>query len=500
MALINPDGDKDFIPFAMDDPPTSASPTYVLNDLGFLDKLSKNDRAEVLRNLRKFPGAKDSSADGQVTKPRTKCYFLQTIPLEVRNMIYELLLVNPFLGQAPSVHSHWEYGAKMKYRLEPAIIRTCQQISTEASNVLYAKNTFFISCVGPRIPTPSLKDFPILVSPITRYTYSHTSTPHADNEFLWRRKAISQAFKGISNVRKWVLVVDLWPTFAEASHGLRLFCHLLCKSRANAIVVLIQHYNDIPSIQRRTGLAELDGRAIARSLQPLKSLRNLQSFLVREVQKCEVPDYSRAPAGFTLMSFPDTASELKRSLVRLVTGSSLRGDLECMNRCLVNYARSFERSEFYAAQMGTIILEDFGKRGQERVHQFLRTQEIFKNHPVESGLISACRQALNHDPDGFKQYRSQILAYLEPQYQRIANASARMSHFVKEKKRFIKPSNTAERTSGFSWMFAEGMIILEKYNEALGKRDMPEEIEVKIKWIQEKFEAHYDNLPIAVAM
>jgi hypothetical protein len=56
----------------MDTMSAPKSVTYVLNDLSFLDKLSKKGRAEVLKNLRQISAAEKATADGTVKSlPRT---------------------------------------------------------------------------------------------------------------------------------------------------------------------------------------------------------------------------------------------------------------------------------------------------------------------------------------------------------------------------------------------------------------------------------------------
>ncbi|KAE9376565.1 hypothetical protein N431DRAFT_452979 [Stipitochalara longipes BDJ] len=145
---------------------TRKSTTYVLSDLGFLDKLSKKGRAEVLKNLRQIPGANEAQADvaSQMAK---KCYFF-TMPIEVRNMIYEVLLVKPLLGQADYLPEKTIFGARTKYRLEAAILRASRQISSESLKILYRKNTFFISNVRT-VSWAAAYDQPTLISAITRY-------------------------------------------------------------------------------------------------------------------------------------------------------------------------------------------------------------------------------------------------------------------------------------------------------------------------------------------
>jgi hypothetical protein len=53
---------------------------------------------------------------------------------------------------------------------------------------------------------------------------------------------------------------------------------------------------------------------------------------------------------------------------------------------------------------------------------------------------------------------------------------------------------------GYRPVLAEGTVVLEKYNEALGTRDMLETVQISIKWHGEQFKIHYDSLLAAIAM
>lgn len=82
-------------------------------------------------------------------KRDSKCYFLETIPIEVRIEIYKYLLRNPILGEPDSIHTGFSsgYSSKIKYGLTPGVLGTCQRIYEEASLILYEQNTIFIACV-----------------------------------------------------------------------------------------------------------------------------------------------------------------------------------------------------------------------------------------------------------------------------------------------------------------------------------------------------------------
>lgn len=63
--------------------------------------------------------------------------FFDRVPLEVREKVYQGLLVN----EDGAIELHWS-GRDFKGKLHPAILRTCKQAYTEASPVLYEQNHF----------------------------------------------------------------------------------------------------------------------------------------------------------------------------------------------------------------------------------------------------------------------------------------------------------------------------------------------------------------------
>ncbi|KAH9206495.1 hypothetical protein DL95DRAFT_450820 [Leptodontidium sp. 2 PMI_412] len=70
--------------------------------------------------------------------------FIAKLPLEIRQMVYELLLVNPILGGIASISKYQDYGANSKYDLYPAILGVNRQVWEEASHTLYTVNNFFM--------------------------------------------------------------------------------------------------------------------------------------------------------------------------------------------------------------------------------------------------------------------------------------------------------------------------------------------------------------------
>lgn len=92
------------------------------------------------------------------------CYFLEKLPIEVRNQIYGLLLTNELLSRPEAIGKirdsamrgdTWGdneyplsyYNTLPAYSLHPAILRACSQIRDEASDILYGSNTFNVFCM-----------------------------------------------------------------------------------------------------------------------------------------------------------------------------------------------------------------------------------------------------------------------------------------------------------------------------------------------------------------
>ncbi|ORY12315.1 hypothetical protein BCR34DRAFT_563899 [Clohesyomyces aquaticus] len=82
-----------------------------------------------------------SSSKNYATMPIDKCHFLDTLPLELRLIVYEeVLLANtPLQGRVSRKDT--------KYGLSPSLLAVNQQIYQEAHQIFFGKNTFIITSI-----------------------------------------------------------------------------------------------------------------------------------------------------------------------------------------------------------------------------------------------------------------------------------------------------------------------------------------------------------------
>lgn len=107
-----------------------------------VDELRKALSESLKENARLKESAeqKEATTDSNTTTAVVQCRFLDMIPLEIRNLIYGYLLVDPMLAEVESVlrsdkdeQSH----PSQKYELSPELLSTCRQIYDETSDFLY---------------------------------------------------------------------------------------------------------------------------------------------------------------------------------------------------------------------------------------------------------------------------------------------------------------------------------------------------------------------------
>ena len=83
--------------------------------------------------------------------------FFDKVPREIRDKIYELLLVDHDVCR--DIHLNVEKWSSPKSDLCPAILRTCKQAYTEGLPVLYEQNSFRYDVENDNfVITDSLKD------------------------------------------------------------------------------------------------------------------------------------------------------------------------------------------------------------------------------------------------------------------------------------------------------------------------------------------------------
>jgi len=75
------------------------------------------------------------------SKERKKMGFMD-LPIEIRNEIHRLLLINPILAERFSVSKHGGFGAYIAYQLSPALFTVSKQTHIEASAILYGETDF----------------------------------------------------------------------------------------------------------------------------------------------------------------------------------------------------------------------------------------------------------------------------------------------------------------------------------------------------------------------
>jgi len=379
------------------------SPIYILDDLSFLDKLSEQSRAEVLKNLRQIPEADGPPTDLATAGPASKCYFLDTIPIEVRNMIYKLLLVNPILGTPASITKKDSFGKDTKYGLEPSILGTCQQILSEASSILYEKNTFYVST----LVRGKWEDnhHPTLISAITRdFEDAQGGKYSRGRRIEYRLEEAEQAFENMAKVKRWRVFTGMAPYALSVCPGLQLFSHILCHCPPKHMEILL-----VP--ESLSSIHWWSQSNLRKVTMPLGSLRNVHTFHIREAKKCEVPDYVDSkgfkdevgPHQTQLDERSLTRLQVTRELTELVTGNSPVEFLDHMNMCLVNYASSFERSKLFRE----VMAEKYIMKIQQSVFDESSAADVLfkdtlEDHPVAAGLKNAHSHASQHFPERFK--------------------------------------------------------------------------------------------------
>ena len=250
----------------------------------FLDNASEDDR---------HGRGEAVECQNHVESATTNCPFLDKIPAEIRNRIYELLLVNPDLATGSSISKDTFYGREAAYDLAPNLLGTCKQINAEATYYLYEKNTFIMALGIDRFYTNHGSLNP---SPLTRYGIRGTRS-------------------AFSRVRHWKIALSL----VNRDHDsyplttLSRFCRKICYSPPKSMeVLLIPVGYEVPSTHPRYN-------DVQKSLSPFRSIRNLEKFCIRDLTKSEVPGvFRRDPRLFNLQNHMDGQTTFNAELRELV--------------------------------------------------------------------------------------------------------------------------------------------------------------------------------------
>ncbi|KAF7955621.1 hypothetical protein EAE96_004547 [Botrytis aclada] len=481
----------------------------------------KNGQVTISTNARCPSHAlSNTSHESQIAKPienkSTSCSFFSKLPLEARNMIYELLLVNPILGKSCSVadrtcmprhpQQHGPSQLPLKYELESQVLRVCRAMYVEASEILYGSNPFYIACckyvLSPDCrPSRTAFNRGMEMTPITRY---HNRLSYGQL-FLFEHPAVVK-------VKRWTVVVSSYldANMSGISHEARIwsvtnFCQAITQSPSVSLEIALapvglekcpdsSFYPDVIKYQEMEDM-----------LKPLRMLRGVRNVEFRDASYDELPDvypFNVLWSKHCRSIIPSSSSEkelrsimMGKSVVELSRGMYLR---------LMSYAQAFEAVETFRSEMRYsstdtvgIFLMHYGIcPGSDRWVHRPRDPTAQSSHPVEQGLRRAeILSSSQYNPREFKSERASIIKYLEPQFQRAKLACFNITEFIKSHKRMEGMlSCRLTRDWQSSTVAAEAILLLERYEQAL-RRDFPYSDQIKNRANRHTETSFYNNLP-----
>lgn len=444
-------------------------------------------QAELARR-RQFENAPLSQLESlKPAEEKEKCYFLRTIPLEVRNQIYGYLLTSDILASSNSIYRLYVTTATLNplsYGLYPKILYTGRQVYEEASAVLYGrKNTFIIDCQNEHVAASPLFRSPSAIG-TSYYTRLH-----------YQYLPLLAAMK---KVKSWKLIIGTAKEMSElpSTTSFVYFCRAICDARPDSLLIEIIpkgpqfSYNHLDD-------SSLAGyyHAVQKVLEPLKMLRNIVKLEFGVVKGDGLPLYEGATTpNASSIDHNHLCPLLEAKYKSLAEGDSKVVHLWKMYDNLLAYAQAFERSPVFQDAMKSEYGE--ARRRLNPSHSPARDPDreypwkkkgLFKYgqvfHTVEDMLEHASFASETGDKKSFKAARQAVLEYLEPQYLRMLAASAAVAEFIKAEKRhgglFQVDLQAAGCAAHRLEEFGEAFILLQDYAESL-KRDLTRETRIEI--------------------
>lgn len=365
------------------------------------------------------------------------------IPLDVRRIIYKILLVNPILGLSLSVSESANFGESTQYNLHPNVLAVCRQTNREGVDVLYGLNTFYVA------PLPDsfyghgygISHREMVICPITRYL----SEPDYDygNIFDPLRGAgnLNKA-KALTAVRSWKVVLSV-PTSlsgleAKAPHSLSCFRQAILRSFPRSLDVAI-----IPEGVQRGEHPPAEIIPMVNMLKPLSHIHNVGTVIFRDAIIFEVPDVIRQDED--ALEFHSHMEE--EAVLEVQSVEQMQSDVKVefafeMYHTLLRYAQAFEQynpfkqimavlEEEYVANDG-LDSRDYYEANCEKGNPF-HAENV---HPVARHVMATKAEAIRNDIKAFKRSRMLVLEYLESQCQRITKAANNLLEFILTEKRF----------------------------------------------------------------
>ncbi|KAF5873540.1 uncharacterized protein Bfra_005003 [Botrytis fragariae] len=436
---------------------------------------------------------------------------MERMPLEIRREIFKYLLFNPELGTASCVHKDGGWGSKIKYDLQPAILRVCKEFYAEGVEILYGENRFFIECVlstsGHLLHRCALTRFCEIASPERFHSSSELATNHL------------RTVPGVKRIEHWKILIA--PMRSNGRNNVINLCRSICQNRIKSMEIAIAPWDSLehPSLSRGGPRESAETNKIAAEriqdvLSPLEILRCAGKVVIRGADPDEVPDFLfegerrgldfyswslgshwRSFAPHTRVSLPETM--YLTHLIELVQGDS---EVELFHEifyAFLNYAQAFERIYEFRNHM---TIDDL-------YHSPYLAENPFRGtHPVESALLKALRMQMNEeagaqDISELKILRSNAITFLERQYQRIQQAANDLVRFVKDQKvsgGLLDPveSPPFELSPGVQ---SEGLALVKNYAESLD-RELTMATKIAICRLNGQYEKRFELLPREIAI
>jgi hypothetical protein len=414
------------------------------------------------------------------------------VPFDIRAAIYEYILYNPLLAQSLSVSKYSGYGATIAYDLSPQLLVLSRHINKETHKFLYERNTFYMACLPSRDQSPLRAR--IHLSPITRYM--NESSPGCPSLV---------AIPAIERVRKWKAVVSAQDADEDIPNSppwsFLDFCRAICGKPPTSLEVAVIRKNV------ESGLVNSDYQTIETVLEPVRLLRSIERFQLRDTTPFEIPD--DIDEDEDALEYPshldDLSAEIEVELTLLAQGHE---PLECafkMYPRILKYAQAFELNINFREEMSLTQDQSLSQEWLGDNYDFYNSNALrnpFKGylaHPVEAGLMRAKLASDRENLVQFKNERANILEYLENQYQRISAASTRVIDFVKTEKKVGElldaeshgdPVRICYDSELALEKIGEAMTLVEEYAETF-KRDMPMQMKKDIRRHQRIFDSFY---------
>ncbi|TGO44726.1 hypothetical protein BOTNAR_0755g00020 [Botryotinia narcissicola] len=239
-------------------------------------QFSERNEPQAFIRMRKAPLAAGSTST------------LERMPLEIRKEILKYLLLNPELGTISCIHSDEGWGSKIKYELQPAILRVCKEFHAEGVEMLYGENWFFIECVLPA------RDHLLHRYALTRFCeVAYPESLHSSRELAINHL---KTVPGVKRIGHWK--ISIAPMRINARNNVINLCRSICHNGIKSMKFVIAPWDNLeyPNLSRAgTGGSAAENETTAKIIQhvlsPLEILRCAGKVVIRGADPEEVPDF-----------------------------------------------------------------------------------------------------------------------------------------------------------------------------------------------------------------